>query len=79
MQDVHGHNKLSGSVVSPSLLPLLPGQMVTCDVINLFVSYWRESTESGPDVDADKVFIFDSMLSKKLDVDPTDFLPSPLL
>ena len=76
MQDVHGHIKLPGSVAPSSLLTLIPGQWVTCDVINFFASYWRES---GPDVDTDKVFIFDSMLSKKLDVDPVDFLTSPLL
>ena len=76
MQDVHGHRKLPGSAAPPSLVSLIPGHLVACDVINLFASYWREA---GPGVDADKVFIFDSMLSKKLDVDPADFLPRPLL
>ena len=65
MQDVHGHRKLPGSAAPPSLVSLIPGHLVVCDVINLFASYWREA---GPGVDADKVFIFDSMLSKKLDV-----------
>jgi hypothetical protein len=50
MQDVHGHRKLPGSAAPPSLVSLIPGHLVTCNVINLFASYWREA---GPGVDTD--------------------------
>jgi hypothetical protein len=70
IQDFHGHTKLPRSATSPPLLSLIPGQWVSCDVINLFASYWREA---GPGVDDDKVFFFDSQISVKLDVETTDF------
>ena len=76
MQDFHGHSKLTRSAASPPLHSLIPGQLVSCDVINFFASYWREA---GPDVDVDKVFFFDSQISSKLDVEPADFEPRPLL